>query len=478
MKIQAFGLELGLKMPWEKKASETAPIIYLGYGQQVRGVYHPRNPAQYADDAYRRNVVAYRAISVIARSAAFIPLEVMIGDKEADPKHPLAMLLKRPNPWQGGAAFIESVIGYYLLAGNTFMEGVGPEGQAPRELWSLRADRTRVLPGKYGPEGYTYEVNGQYKNWKADPLDGKSPIMHMKTWNPLSDWYGMSPVEAAAWSIDAHNMAGEWNQGLLQNSARPSGALVYSNENGGTMTDKQFERLKEQINSAYSGTRNAGRPIILEGDLDWKQMSLSPAEMDWINGKNINSREIAQVFGCPPQILGIPGDNTYSNYQEARMALYEDTVIPILDQLCDHLNVWLAPAFGEDITIKADMENLPALAPKREKRWTMVQNATWLTTNEKREATGYEALDAPEADEVLIASGMVPLTMEADTDEPKLGPDGKPIIEDDENPEADLEGDEEQETGKPPKGTPPAKGGKPNFMPKKEKKFFGFLEKL
>ncbi len=457
------------------KSSETAPFVFAMYGHQTNGIYHNRNPAQYADDAFKRNVIAYRAITVVSRACAFVPLEVHIGEKKMEEDHPLVKLLKRPNPWQGGSSFIESVIGYYLLTGNTYIEGVGPENEAPRELWSLRSDRMRVIPNEMGVGGYVYEVNGRKKIWKCDPIEGKSQIMHMRTWNPLSDWYGMSPVEAAAYAIDGHNMSGEWNQALLQNSARPSGALVYKADHGATMTEKQFERLKEQINAAYSGTRNAGRPVILEGDLDWKQMSLSPADMDWINGKATSAREIAQVFGVPSQILGIPGDNTYSNYQEARQSLYEDTIVPILDQLCDNLNVWIAPAFGEQVVIKANLENLPALAPKREKLWNMVTASTWLTVNEKRKLTGFDEIDAPEADEVMIPSGIVPLTMQPDPAEGGVMPNGEedPLNEDPEN--ADEEATEEEPIDKVKPGQKPV--GKKPFPPKKPegKKFFAFL---
>jgi hypothetical protein len=176
------------------------------------------------------------------------------------------------------------------------------------------------------------------------------------------------------------------------------------------LSDKQFDALKEQINSAYSGSRNAGRPLLLDGGLEWTQMSLTPAEMDWMNGKHLSSREIALAFGVPPQCLGIPGDNTYSNYQEARQALYQETVIPLLESLCDGLNSWLSPLFGENVMIVPYLEDLPALSGVREKRWLAVTQATWMTLNEKRQATGMEVIDNEGADEVFMPSTLVPLS--------------------------------------------------------------------
>ena len=99
------------------------------------------------------------------------------------------------------------------------------------------------------------------------------------------------------------------------NSARPSGALVYTS--GGALTPDQFERLKRELADNFSGARNAGRPLLLEGGLDWRAMSLSPRDLDFLESKHAAAREIALALGVPPMLLAIPGDNTYSNYQEA-----------------------------------------------------------------------------------------------------------------------------------------------------------------
>lgn len=449
----------------ETKASVIQPLIYMMYSGNVRGVWTKRNLAQYADDGYRRNVIAFRSIGIVAKNCAGIPLKVVMGDslKEVDEKHPLRMILKRPNPWMTQQEFIEHVIAYLMITGNTYVEGVGPDGQPPRELWPHRPDRMRVVPGPMGVVGYVYEINGDFKNWASDPIKGESPIMHMKFFNPLDDWYGMSPIEAAAYSVDQHNEAAAWNQSLLQNSARPSGALVYNHPMGGQLSEKQFERLKEDINKNFSGGRNAGKVPILESGLSWTQMSLSPGEMDWLEGKRESAREIALVFGVPPMMLGIPGDNTYSNYQEARQALHEDTIIPLLEQLIEHLNIWLCPSFGEDLKIVMDVSQIPALAPKREKIWGMMTSSNWMTTNEKRKACGLEEIEDPAAEEILVPSGLVPLSQVTQPpDMGELDENGNPI-----EPEGEGEEDEEGEEGKPKPGKPKPKPGKPPFPPKK-----------
>ena len=116
------------------------------------------------------------------------------------------------------------------------------------------------------------------------------------------------------------------------------------------------------------------------------------------------ARDIALAFGVPPQLLGIPGDNTYSNYQEARLALWEETIIPLLRHLRDELNGWLAPLFGDGLELDVDLDEVPALTLRRERRWEMLLRAVErgvLTRDEARQGLGYGPAPAgAERDEV------------------------------------------------------------------------------
>ena len=269
--------------------------------------------------------------------------------------------------------------------------------KTPKQLYLLRPDRVQIIQGQNGiPLGYRYKVNDKIEDFMVNQYTGRSNILHLKSFNPLDDWYGLSPLEAASYSIDQHNQAGAWNQAMLQNGARPSGALIVTTAkdgSGGKLDVEQFERLKSQIDDLYMGSENAGRPLLLEGGLDWKEMSLSPRDMDFINSKHSSARDIALAFGVPPQLLGIPGDNTYSNLVEARLALWEQTILPTLDNIVDNLNSWLTPAFAKDLRISYNKDAIEVLTLKREKLWRYVENANFMTTNEKRQAFGLPPLD-------------------------------------------------------------------------------------
>ncbi len=302
----------------EIKGSAAGPLIaYEPLGQPV---WAPRDYSAFAREGFMQNAIVYRSVRMVAEAAASIPLLLYEGDVEIE-HHPLIELLRRPSLDHTGTDFLESWYGFLLVSGNAYAEAVAIDGHL-RELHCLRPDRMKVIPGQDGwPVGYDYTNAGRSVRIMDEPVAGVRPILHVRLFHPANDHYGMSPIEAAATAIDIHNTASGWNKALLDNSARPSGALVYAAANG-QMTDEQFVRLKSELESSFQGARHAGRPLLLEGGLDWKPLSMTPKDMDFIEAKNSAAREIALASGVPPILLGIPGDATYSNYAEARAARF------------------------------------------------------------------------------------------------------------------------------------------------------------
>jgi HK97 family phage portal protein len=326
-----------------------------------------------------------------AETAASVPLLLYRGEEEI-PVHPLLDLINRPNPIQVGPEFLEALFGHLLVAGNSYIEAVAIDGSV-RELHTLRPDRMKVIPGADGwPEAYEYTVAGRTVRLSGEDVPGVRSILHMKLFHAAHDHYGMSPLEAAATAIDLHNTAARWNKALLDNSARPSGALVYTARDG-NLTGEQYERLKAELEQGFQGAVNAGRPLLLEGGLDWKSMSLSPKDMDFLESKNAAAREIALALGVPPMLLGIPGDNTYANMAEATRGFWRQTVIPLVGRTSKALSRWLSPAWDADLELRPDFDAVEALSPEREALWARLDRSTFLTLNEKRAAAGYSPID-------------------------------------------------------------------------------------
>jgi HK97 family phage portal protein len=379
----------------ESKSFSRARLFTLENAAHAR--WTPRNYLALAREGYVRNAIVHRAVRLIAESIGSLCFVLYDGSVERD-VHPLLDLISRPNPRQDGASFIEALTSHLLLAGNAYVEAVALDGEGAaqgglqvRELYTLRPDRMKLVPGADGwPQAYDYTVGS--RSVRFDQSAALPPILHLTFFNPLDDHYGMSPLEAAAVAVDTHNTAAAWNKALLDNAARPSGALVYAGTDG-ILTDAQHQRIKQEFAEQYQGAANAGRPLMLDGGLDWKPMSLSPRDMDFLDAKHAAAREIALAFGVPPMLLAIPGDNTYANYQEANRAFWRQNVLPLAERIVGALVHWLAPVFGGGLVLAADTDRIEALSTDRAALWERVSHAPFLTINEKRLATGYGAIE-------------------------------------------------------------------------------------
>lgn len=389
------------RRPPQIKSSAAGPMIAWSHVGQPQ--WTPRRMSNLAEEGFRKNVIAYRCVMQIATAAAAVPWIIYNESGAELDTHPLLTLLEHPNPMQDGVTFMESLYANLQIFGNAYVEAIRPnDGAAPVELYALRPDRMKVIPGATGlPQGYQYNVNGQVSSWPADPLTGDSNILHLKQFHPLDDWYGLAPMEAALQSIDQHNASGAWNQALLNQGARPSGALVYSPKDGGpaSLSDDQIQRLREEMGQLYQGDRNAGRPLILEGGLDWREMSLSPKDMDWLSGRNNAARDIALAFGVPAQLIGLPESQTYSNFEQARLAFYEETVLPQLTRVIAGIDHWLCPMYKDRPELDYDPDSISALTEKRQAQWSKLQVANFLTRNEKRAAAGYAPIPGGDEEE-------------------------------------------------------------------------------
>ncbi|MEM6306452.1 MAG: phage portal protein [Pseudomonadota bacterium] len=380
----------------QQKASAAGRVMAHVTGGRV--AWSPRDAVSLTRTAFTRNPVGFRAVKLIAEAAAHVPVLAQ-SDIERFSTHPILDLLAQPNPNQTRADLFEALFGQLLLNGNAYVELVLGDDGALAELHVLRSDRMAVVPGADGwPVAYEYSVGAQKHRY--DMTGPLAPICHIKSFHPLDDHYGLSAAQAAAAALDVHNAASQWSKALLDNAARPSGALVYSGSDGnGALTHDQYDRLQSEMSNYHQGARNAGRPMLLEGGLDWKPMGFSPSDMEFQKTKDAAAREIAMAFGVPPMLLGIPGDATYANYAEANRAFYRHTVLPLANRVTASLGAWLRRAVGDGVHLRPDLDHVPALAVERETLWRRVGDANFLTLDEKRQMLGLPPVAKGEDDD-------------------------------------------------------------------------------
>lgn len=371
----------------EQKASAAGPVV--AYHSAGRVAWSARDTASLTRTGFAGNPVGFRCVKMISEATAAVPL-VLEGMGQRFERHPVMSLVTRPNLAQGRAEFLEALYAQMLLSGDAYLEAVGDDG-LPLELHVLRSDRMRVVPGGDGwPVAYEYSVGARKHRFD---VSGAARICHIRNFHPQDDHYGFAPMQAAATAIDVHNAASRWSKALLDNAARPSGAIVYKGAEGqGSLTPDQYDRLVGEMEAHHQGARNAGRPMLLEGGLDWKPMGFSPSDMEFQKTKEAAAREVALAFGVPPMLLGIPGDATYANYQEANRAFFRLTILPMATRVMARMSEWLQGFTGENVMLRPDLDQVPALSAERDAQWQRVQAADFLSVAEKRQLLGLPAL--------------------------------------------------------------------------------------
>lgn len=345
-------------------------------GDSARG---PINYPVAIREAYLRNPVAQRAVRLVAEGIGGAPV------RASQPE-----LLALISETSAGQPLIETLAAHLLLHGNAYVQVLRDADGVPVELFALRPERVTVIPDAGGwPAAFAYKVGEKAMRIEATDDFGRPNLIHVKHFHPLDDHYGAGCLEAAEEAVAIHNAAAGWNRALLENAARPSGALVYDpGEPGAALSADQFERIKAELTAAYSGMGNAGRPMLLEGGLKWQALALTPADMDFATLKAAAARDIALAFGVPPMLLGIPGDNTYANYREANRALWRLTLLPLAGKVLSALAEGLAGSF-KGAALSVDLDAVPALAEDRERLWAQVSGADFLSAEEKRQMLGF-----------------------------------------------------------------------------------------
>jgi len=342
------------------------------YGAIALGEW-PRSYEDQIRKGYLENAIAQRAVRLVAEGVASAPLTA--SDDAA---------LEMVRATSGGQSLLETVAVHLLLHGNAYIELLPGQDGNPCELYALRPERVKVEADAQGwPMGFVYRAGG------ASTRIAPERVVHIRSIHPLDDHYGLGCLGAASGAVAIHNAASKWNKALLDNAARPSGALVYEPGEATPLSGEQYDRLKEELEASFAGAGNAGRPMLLEGGLKWQALSMSPADMDFVGLKEGAAREIALSFGVPPMLLGLPGDATYSNYREANRALWRQAILPLTGKILDALSEGLRTSF-EGLCLSVDLDQVGALSEDRERLWAQVTAAEFLSDDEKRVMLGLE----------------------------------------------------------------------------------------
>lgn len=376
---------------FEKKQSAVdAIIISLTYGSPAKTW---EKYEDYVEEGYLKNSTVGDCLDYIARAVGgidwFSVKKDSGGKEKAVDNSDFTKLINHPNPFvKGKAEFFKELILYLYLSGNEYMQRAPlntekVKEQVVKELYNLRPDRMSIVKGT-GAErigGYKYTINStdKGKDYKADE------IMHIKFFNPLDDWYGVTPLKRIEYEIDQTNEAQLWNYNLLRNGGVPQVVLLVKK----TLEATDKTAIQKAIKERYGGGKNAGKWAVIDnaGEVEIKTLGLSPLAMQWLDGLYFTKAQIAVTLGVPPELIGDTAHKIFNNYKEARKSFYEDTVLPFMDWQQESLNGFLSPFFnGEEL--RYDKDDIEALAEARSIKYVDAiagWNAGLLRRNEARD---------------------------------------------------------------------------------------------
>jgi HK97 family phage portal protein len=327
---------------------------FSGFGQFFKDGFSYEQAAKHG---YKASVWVYRCINAIGEAVGSVPWVVYKQGEDGSltplPGHPLEQLLARPNPFTDRKQWFQTWANHLFLSGDDYWEIVhNKETGQPHHIYSVRPDMMKPIPHpKLFLSGYRFQYEGKKVIFKPDQ------IIHWKFVDPLDPYTGMSPLTAAARTIETENAAINWNQTIFDNSAVPNGVLTIPAD---SLEQEDQQDLKKTIEQEFT-KGNLHRTMVLWGGMEWKQLSLSQKDLDFLEQRIINKYEICAVHGVPPQVVGAQPDAKYNNFGIARLSFWEDTIIGLLDWVKMKLNYTLAPMWGPDIRVGYDLSEVPAM---------------------------------------------------------------------------------------------------------------------
>jgi HK97 family phage portal protein len=404
---------------WKILSRKQTPVWnIIVSGKEGSAVWSKFNK-QEAARVYSNIDTVYSCVDMIASGFSQIAFKTVKtsndGTKTEVFNHPATALLGNPSAMMSGPELLYAWAAWKLIAGDSYLYlNAGKDKLAdyrakPIELNVIRADRMRIIPGESGVAAFEYEYNGGRLLFPVDPASQRSNIVHSKFFNPTDDFYGLSPMQAAARGVDIYEAAQKWNKALLENSCRPSGMFSYTGE--GDPGADQIQEIRKVIQD-QTGPDNAGKPLF-GGKLTFTQMSMTPKDVEFLAAKDKTMQDIARCYKVPPVLLNIGSDATFSNMAEARLGLWDDAIIPMAKCFCNEMNANLLPRFGTTggEMIEPCFDHITALEPRREMQWKRAAEADFLTINERRNIVGFE--DVADGDTILVPASSVPLEFAA-----------------------------------------------------------------
>ena len=278
------------------------------------------------DEGFIASGWVYKSVSLISRNASFVPFVVKNEEGEIEWDHPITKLLLKPHPYLNRIQFFELLIQWIQLAGNAYIKKVD-DSRGTAELWPVSPDRIAPIESKDNSlfvDGYAV-ANSMGSMVRNDDYDTDN-VIHIALTNPAQPLIGISPLEAASRATDGDVAQQDWNVSAMQNRGVVEGVFTFKKQLDSSQSDSIMKRIMDK----FSGSSNARKPLVIGSDASYTRLSLTSAEMDFIESRKFNRDEIFIIFGIPPQLGGSQESSTYNNFSASMRIFWESTIIPLL----------------------------------------------------------------------------------------------------------------------------------------------------
>jgi phage portal protein BeeE len=334
------------------KAPQPTPDTLMALGDAYRWEYPDLGAAEKQARLYAALTWVATAIDQVASIGSAAQFSVKRTGTEIDkdeddvdiPNHPFELLLRRPNPAQSRSEFLRDALSWFRLTGDLFIhQNAASEGLPPDELWPVPSQMMRPLPdGASYIRGYEFTAPG-----KSAVFVPRWQILHLKTFNPLNPFVGLSAVQSLALDAFGDLAQQRWNLSLFdKNNGKMPGILAFKH----MISDPEWGKITRQRDTEWGGANQAGAMLLRGvGDtVQWLPAAMSQKEMDFLAGRNFTKEEIYGKLA--PGLASILAVNaTEANAIAGKSTLIEFAVWPLLDQLAQKFSSDILPLYGENL---------------------------------------------------------------------------------------------------------------------------------
>ena len=314
-------------------------------------------------DPYRGHATVYRCVRVIVGAMMRVPLVAKRGQRPTgvvQEDGAWADLMQRPNPNQTRRQLVEATGTYLLTTGEClwYLEGKGGPArvsEVPEQIWALPKGAAEPILDE--------RTRSVILGWRLTTTTGvlevpAHAVLQFKySFDPSNPLRGLGPIGAAATAMRSDMKAEAWSEAFYDNAAEPGGIL--STE--GVLTPKQREDMRMAWEAKHGGVSKRGRVAVLEGGLTYQQVGISQRDMDFIEQRKWNDTQIARVFGVPKFFLMDAQDISYASTRQAKRALWELAVLPIIDMMEDVIEARMTSTRDAAIWLEFDVAKVEAL---------------------------------------------------------------------------------------------------------------------